>query len=623
MFRRVSNALPVWAWAFLLLTAPMLVQVVEYWCSLPIVPGHLFSGSNVDPDSWLRLTLVRDWLEGGSWYDHHYASNAPLAPSISPWTRPVDMVIAALVKLQPGTADLSLKLLRVAVVLPWLWVVLLSAGLLRNLWHITQVPAAFLMLAVLMHTNPAAYNYFSIGNVDHHAPLAVCWVWAVYYLISSSEHGWRLPLGVGLLTALMLWVSPEALVLISAMLAWLSFCWLRGQFPMRTIARLASVLCIASASAVLIERPKQEWFLPLYDSISVVHVALLAACAIATWALTLYRRDAVIGRLIVGALAAAAVVAVMYHCYPLFFHGPMAQVDSYIHSDFLPRITEADSIFSQGSLAYALGMMLQPLIALQIAEWMAARYPGVIPKRSAATLACLLVVCIILYASQLRWYYYLYPLVALVLAPWLGAWFTPDDARLQQLWPASRVRQWNEHGQMLRRLPLLIALIAIPIGLQVIALEKKTPQARENGRCARDTRRIIESGELTRLLGPEVTTVYASTNIGAEILFFTPYRIIASNYHREGAAIRDVWDTEKTADLAQFRATLTKRQVDALILCPSADTRKDSIVTRLRSGELHAAWLTRLSATTPYISKKGPAIFLVNPAGPKHSRRKQ
>jgi len=36
------------------------------------------------------------------------------------------------------------------------------------------------MVSLLTVSMPVMWNYFGIGNADHHAPLAVLFIWALY-----------------------------------------------------------------------------------------------------------------------------------------------------------------------------------------------------------------------------------------------------------------------------------------------------------------------------------------------------------------------------------------------------------------------------------------------------------
>ena len=97
--------------------------------------------------------------------------------------------------------------------------------------------------------------------------------------------------------------------------------------------------------------------------------------------------------------------------------------------------------------------------------------------------------------------------------------------------------------------------------------------------------------------------------VGAEVLFFTPYRIIASNYHREGASLRYLWEGWKITDMEKLHHYLRERQVDVLLLCPDVNEVKNSALKDLQRGRNQPGWLTRL----PLARKNAPTLYRVTP----------
>lgn len=615
MFRRAINALPAWGWALLLIALPAFLRgaiaLVQFQPDQPIGPA--------DPDVWLRLTLVKQWLQDGGWYDHSYLSNAP-HNAISPWTRPLDLVIALGAKLQWGDAALTTKLIRTAIVLPLVWMLLLGAGLLACVRAITPAPSACIMLAALLLVSPTMHNYFTAGNADHHAPLAALWAWVLYFMLTLQPGHWRMPLGAGLLLALMLWISPEALLIIAGCYSWLGICWLVGRHSARTLARLCTVTALATTAALMIERPPEQWFTPIYDSISIVHAVLLALCALAAWVLTMGPPVRPLPRACVTGALLGGIAAIMRQAFPLFFEGPMAQVHSYILTDFLPNIGEAQSLLIQHPV-FITAMLIQPLTALGIAWMNSSRSDGIIPIIPATALMMLLCLTLAMYLVEMRWFYYLHPLVAVTLSPWLAAWLTPSNATLAYFWPAYKVRRLSETEQMFRRLPLLMLLLVLPLVLLLAEPERETKADKANSACLKDARMLITNGTIAALSN-EPITLYAHTNLGGHLLFYTQHRIVASNYHREGPGIRDVWEGEKTTSDAALSTIFARRGIEAMLLCPGVAQPHAGVAAQLYSGTLELPWLTRLKLDTSKLGPTPPAIFLVKGADAAHSREK-
>ncbi len=598
--------------ALLMIAIPHLIYVLSRWYAIPMKDG--MPVGQTDPDTWLRLTLVRDWLTGGGWYNHHVVnSDAPFGGTTSPWTRPVDMVLALFVYLQPESVDISQRILRASLLMPWVWMVLLLAGIHRAIRYLMPLPSAYFMGSVLVATMPMTWNYFGLGNADHHAPLAALFVWAMGGVLAPTPSR-RLMLFTGFLLGLQLWISVESFILIGIIYGWFAIQWLRGDYRMATaLAWLSTATALTSILALAIEVQPPLWRVPVYDSISVVYIYALCIAALAAWVLHLlatpYLRDRIVIALITGALAIAAIATV----YPHLPLGPLYGVDPFIISDFLPRITEAKPFYKVEPLALIVVTYL-PLLTLIacLAPWIR-RDRAFFGNDTSIALVYFLATCLLLYYSQQRWSYYLLPLTICVVAPMLGALFTPENKMVASRWPATLMHGLTPNQQANRRMPIIILLIGAPI---VAMLLSALPQLLKNSAntaaqansetqrnaCYNAARQLIRSGELNRVL-PKPMTILAPTDLGTEILFFTPHRIIASNYHREGAAIKYLWEAKDITDSNALRAHLANRKVDALLLCPLIEFKKGSLIQSYATGAPLPAWLTPIAFTLPPLAR--------------------
>ena len=580
---------PIWAIAIALVALPMLARALYVAWQLPAPLGTLV-GVN-DPDPWLRLTLVRDWLEGGSWYSHEMLrSNAPYAGISSPWTRPLDVVIALLVWAQPAAESTTLALHRAALLLPALWMALLLGGMAYAMRQLRAAPAAIFMTIALLGTMPVMWNYFGLGNADHHAPLCALWVWTVALLLTPTT---RHCLIAGVLLALMLWMSPEALVLIGALYAFFGLQWVLTRRSAAPLATLATAVSVGTVFAVMVERPPEAWLTPIYDSISVVYafILVLAAALLRFIHLGEARLATRTSRLLAGKLAVSILLLAIWQVFPLAFKGPMAEVDAFIHTHFLPRITEAQPLLSEQPI-YVIAMLVQPIVALIIA-WHAITKPhGVYSTTQGQFLLYVLLVTLALYFSQQRWYYYCYPLVVMTLVPWLAALFAPTHPAVAHVLAARRLAKFDEKTQALRRAPIFLVVFLLPLTLLLVMPDRATENSKRIDACQQHTRKLIHGGALNTLANGKPLNMLISTDVGGEMLFFTPHRIVASNYHREGKGMEYVWEAWKIPNPASLRQHLAKRQIDAILYCPDATQPTDGFLRRLSEGKAALpAWL--------------------------------
>lgn len=587
--------------AVLLLVA--MVCVGRAWMAWPQAPyGHEAMRWNQDTDTWLRLTLVRDWLEGGSWYDHGmHRSNAPVGGTQSPWTRPLDVVIAALAL--PMEGDVTTRLIKAALVLPALWATLYMSGIMVAARRLLPHPDAALMAAAMAACLPLMWNYFGVANADHHAPLAALFAWVVALVLRDTP---RALACAGALLGLMLWMSPEALIPMG-----LTLCYVAGRFVwvgrgLRGLLALALVMALVTALAVLVERPQEAWFVPLYDSVSVVHVLALslAASAVCAVAVTSPARRAQRMQRVGLALACGGVgLAVMAAVYPLFFAGPMVGLHPYIIHDFLPRINEAQPLWKQAHVMQAAAVLWQPVLGcLALLLLVRRAAPRVVKAEPlwwvGAGLVLMLCACMV----QLRWYYYMAPFLGLMLMLVLAPLMRPTHESVRGSWPARVLEGESEGFAAWLRQTALLVVVLVPYVLILFepepARRNTVPVATQSDRCELLATAWIRSGGLYRDAGTTPLTLLAPTNLGTQILYFSPHRIIASNYHREGAAIAYAWESMAVTESADLREYLAQRDVDMLLVCPDAMASNASVLMRYYQGsEPIPAWLERVPLT--------------------------
>jgi putative flippase GtrA len=595
------------------IAAVHLAYALSKWHAIPLEEGMPMG--QTDPDSWLRLTLVRDWLLGGSWFDHNVVnSNSPYGGTISPWTRPLDLIIAALAFLQPEVVEINLRLMRASLLLPVLWMALLVLGIHRAIRAFLPLPSAYAMAGVMVVTLPMLWNYFSLGNADHHALLAVLFIWAMGGVLNANPSR-RLMVFTGLLLGLQLWVSVESLMLIALIYSWYGLCWLRGDDRMmQSLSWLASITALSTLLALMIERPAAEWHLPIYDSISIVHVFALTLAALLAWGLRVVRARYMAYRLGYAMVGGAAMLLALALTYPKFFYGPMVDVHPFILSDFLPRISEAKP-FYKVSLPTVLSMVFVPSVALALcmAAWLRPAN-SFYTRDTARMLAFFVIGTVLLYLAQQRWSYYLLPLSMVAVAPFLAALFTPEHALVTGRWPASMLIGLAPGAQAKRRMPISLAILGLPFVLLLIGSEPELPAnapadptnatyasrllTAQRDNCYRAARVLIRSGELQRLM-PNPSTILVPTDLGTEILFFTHHRIIASNYHREGEGIAYVWRAEQFTDAPALRAHLAARKIGTILMCPTVEPTKGSVLHGYVHGEKLPEWMTRISYALP------------------------
>jgi hypothetical protein len=379
----------------------------------------------------------------------------------------------------------------------------------------------------------------------------------------------------------MTWVSPEALILIAAVYALLGAFALWQPKRMIALALTAFGTAIVSTGALFVEMPADKVLSTLtYDSLSIVQVALLWFCTAAAIGLTfIYRNKLTFGaRFFAAAVAGAGVMVAMELLYPRFFLGPLADVDPFIFTGFLPRVGEARTLFTNTWDDICRELMEPALAAVLII--VALRQKHLRPQRrlTLLILSFLLTITTAMTLYQIRWAYYMHP-VAIVAIAMLVSGATAMSKERPLVW----LRYVPRQGRAYIVLWLAFFTMNVMIRLYPSAVT-------ESASCMSQVRYVIQTQQLQPLLGNNDSIVYAPEDAGGDMLFFTPYRIIASNYHREGTGLRDMRDISSATSAREAAPVLKKRQVSAMLFCP-AFQEKTSWLQTLVDAKKRPAWL--------------------------------
>lgn len=563
----------IWLTFGLILCIPLMIRLMDLanWPQLG-APLHPFN-----PDVWMRLAEVRQWITDGFFNHAVSGTNAPIGGIESHWTRPLDFILAALYSVTPAKDTTELRLMLAAAWYPVL-LSLAAAGLMTatayRIFRHNHVLACTLLLFLC---SPYMADYFKPGDADHHGLMSVLWC-AVLALLAGGALQTRQAVATGILLGLITWISPEGMLIYAATLGVLGFDALlagredRHRLSAPAIAAVATALTVTTG--LFVEIPADKIFTHItYDSLSLVHVVVFWVAAVAAAAIALCWRH--IERRSVRIFTALAVCCAgglaIYVAYPKFFMGPMADAHPYVFTDFLPAVSEARPLMATSFSSY-FPTLLQPLLAGLLLLSVLLRRRRLQRRQPLIILGTLMAVMLVLTLVQTRWNYYLAPVSVILCAGLLPS--VSIATRRFSFAP----RRWQPY--------LWMAMIAAYIMGSLAATMKTQVAGNAAGTgCMSEARYVIQTQQLQKLLGDKSDIFYTYEDVGGEMLFFTPYRIIASNYHREADGLRDLKHMRGAADIDSFHALLKKRKVDTLLVCPVYHPRF------FKQGEALPAWL--------------------------------
>ncbi len=549
-----------------------------------------------NPDVWMRLAEVRQWITGEFFSPAVSGTNAPIGGIESHWTRPLDFILAGLYHLTPAANTTEQRLMLAAAWYPVL-LSLVAAGLMAaTAQKIFRHNHVLVCVLLLFFCSPYMADYFKPGDADHHGLMSVLWC-GVLALLTGGVMRTPQALAVGILLGLITWISPEGLLIYAAIIGILGLDALQATHDDRqrlTLPVLAAAGAAFTVTAGLfVEMPAANILTrTTYDSLSLVQVlALWVSAAVTLVIFFIWRkisRPSI--RIIVAALAGLAGALSIYMFYPKFYMGPMADADPYIFTDFLPLVSEAHPLMETSFSSYG-PTLLQPALAFILLLSVLWRHRRPQRRRPLVILGVLLSLMLALTMVQTRWAYYLAP-VSIILCAALLPTISIAVRRF-----AFAPRRWQPY--------LWVAMIAAYIMGSLAATMKTQVAGHAPGTgCMSEVQYVIQTQQLQKLLGDKSDIFYTYEDVGGEMLFFTPYRIIGSNYHREAAGLRDLKAMRQAPDTDSFHALLKQRSVDTLLVCPVYHPRF------FKEDAALPDWLQRVEGMTFYRQQGSKPLLL-------------
>ena len=592
----------------LILFAVLLVVLVNLgalggW-NAPLLQGRL-----VDPDSYLRMVRVLDLREGSPWYEDLTQRFAAPEGLVIQWTRPLDILILlpglALEKLG-GLAPRDAGLIAGIAISP----VMHLGAALAAAWGAQAIwPGRAAWYAVLLMVGaPSAATYSALGRPDHHSLNILLLTMGLGAALRAVKPGGgaRAAAWAGAAFGTALWVGPEAMIVVAPVLVALGLVVLIAEDG-RSMARQGRRLCLGMAGifvlAILVEHTPAEWLVAEYDRLSVQQLAfaLLAAAvfAVAAWTGDMSRGR----RIVIGGIATALALALLVLVFPGTLRGPLANADPAYLRLLHPSIQENLPLppFGPGHVLdaanYVGGAIVAGLLAVVLAM-PGGRRDGTWP--AGLLLLVTMVTGLVATIGARRFGMDLAPPAAIAGAGLVGL-------LLNATWPRA----------MLPRATLALVLLVGTLGLPFLGLlsgrvaAAGVTAAGAGPRCDWTAmgRWLGAERPLVGLRGPAPLLMASDIFEGPELVWRTPYRVVATPHHRAGGAIADSFALFTATDEGVALAILRRRQVDLVLACSAAAPAPDSLAARIAKGDA-PGWLRPIPLPD---TLAGFRLFVVEP----------
>lgn len=568
----------------------------------------LAEGAMSDPDDFLRLHEVQNWMQGQGWYDGSVLRmNAPFGADLH-WSRLIDVPIAAIAALS-GLFTAQETALRIAALV---WPAIVLFATLMTLIAISERvwPSANRLVTVFFAvSNIAALTIFAPGRIDHHNVQILLVFLAVLGLI-SGDRKWGVPV-TGFAVALSLVIGLDNLPLIGLLFASTGLAWALGlDGAGRTMRQLGiySAVCLLALYPLVVA--PSDWFTAHCDAISFVYLALTGAVALAfvvLQALPVERITAsepgrIALRIFAGTLAAGLCGILMWQAFPQCIAGPYGALSPELTTRWLSKISEAKGLidFAQtfGWAQLAVPLYLGLLLAAGI--WL--RIKGTLNN---AVLPVLALVAISLFLAFLQ-----------VRALRIGVFAAVPLCVVVASLIRQRIIASGQRSELLASAMTAIACLPLltPVWLLTASLllpSHRNEVAEEISATAPAWQSEIpvhrfcnHESDYSVLASLPAGIVFNDLGSGPPILVFTHHSVVGGNYHRNERAILDSLDFF-ASESSRARQIADAREADYLAYC-QADPRISvagqesetpnplSMRQRLKSGDL-PSWLEPVS----------------------------
>lgn len=499
-----------------------------------------------DPDDYLRLQQVRDWLAGQGWFDTtQYRINPPEGGALH-WSRIVDIPIAlGILALTPlmGQANAEMT---VAVALPLLVMALamwLTAAITARLVNRTWAPLA----AAAIPLSALIYPQIMPLRLDHHGwqmVLALVLFWALL----DETHKRRSGLIAGVAAACWLNISLEGFPVITCAALILGVRWLLDPREHPRLQTYLWALALTSFTLETLTMPS-AWSAIACDRVSPPYFFAFGISAAAAFSLQAKLFDNWRMRLAFGGVVGAAVAAAFFNGGAQCFSGPFRDLEPLVRTLWLEKVGESKPLIERGLGAFIASGGF----------WAVGCAGAVFALRQAEG------------DARLRW------TTALALIAVSGAlmFMLSRTGAVAHAFAAPGAAFVGyalfTRARALTSMPMRTVLTALALAIATPAL------LRPALRLDAPTRTIgagpscnIDARVLANL--PD-STLFTPIDMGAAVIVRSHHSVVATPHHRNHAAINDVL-TAFTATPEAGRALIESHDAGYVVLCPrGADLR--------------------------------------------------
>lgn len=534
------------------------LMVAGFWagtCAVLVAQALNGGGADAllaDTDDAMRLLVVRDLMSGQAWFDIvQHRLNTPFGAEVH-WSRLVDLPLSLLIRgfglVAPDHAE-TLALFAWPLLLAFILFALVGKLATTLAGRDGVLPA----LALTAFALPVL-SEFAPGRIDHHNVQAILTLWlcltSVRAIRSPKSAAWA-----GVAAATSMAIGAETLPVVAIAVLAFGLFWIADATHGRQMRMFGFSMAGALLVHFLIAVGPDRYLAVQCDAISIVYLVAVGAggLLLGVLATASHLLPSPVHRLVAGAGAGGALVALVVLAFPECLEGPFADLEPWLRSAWVSNVLESRTLAESFAAlpAYTVALSVPPVLGVVVCIVAILVKRG--PTRLAwLTYAALLLASVMAFALQIRGV----RLSAALAAP-AGAWAIISARGLLLRTPRS-----------LRVLPAVLLCLSwlcfsgiavLVAGNLAFGPRGSAPDDAHLGACTAPAR---FSG--LDALAPQ--RIAAPIDLGPYILIHTPHEVIGGPYHRNGAGIGDTFRIFG-AEPETARRILAERGITLVVVC--------------------------------------------------------
>lgn len=536
------NWLPTWKILFLIIAIWLITVVISLFMHRHDIALLKFS----DPDDFMRLVQVRDFLAGQSWFDvSQHRANPPLGGPMH-WSRLVDLPIAVIILLLRPVVGSHWSEVGAALLVPALTLAALLAALY---WAVSPLmgKVGALVCCALFAISPMVLIQCGAMRIDHHG-----WQIVMMALVLGGTLNTNLRRGgliAGLAMAIWLHISSEGLPMAALTGGVMTARYALDGKEWSRLAHYIWMLAISSIGLLLATHGWKASLISYCDAISPIYLGPLTVMpAVMTAGQMLFKRETLLYRLLPIGVAFGIAAAIFLVTGKQCLAGPFSTLDPQVYEIWYKAIPEGLPIWMQGAATSSL-IVVPSLLGITSYVIIISR-----EKNYSRRLDWLTLLALAAGATGLSILVMRTTSIAHLLAIPGNAWLMMTLGK--------RARSLSS---VVLRIPATAALVllvpSVALGMVLIVLSSNEVKNIKPAKA-------FDSSEVAALDWAAPSTLFAPVNISPEILVRTRNSVIGTGHHRNAQGLKLVISAF-VAPPEQARAIVLGSSATYLLVAPN------------------------------------------------------